>query len=112
MAPLRVMFELAAHYPEVYRPLVGPKVSGTVLRSYRRSCAELLGEVLGQRPDGTITFLSWGLVGLIADMIDHATPLSPEQAWHRFETLAAAGLSRGASAGPARAGDAEPPAPR
>lgn len=112
LAPLRVMFHLAAHYPEVYRPLVGPKVSATVLRSYRRSCAELLGEVLGEQADGTITFLSWGLVGLIAEMIDPATALTPGQAWHRFETLALPGLNRAGDAGPARADGAEPPAPR
>ncbi|MFE3545683.1 TetR/AcrR family transcriptional regulator [Nocardia sp. NPDC059177] len=110
LAPLRVMFHLAAHYPGVYQPLVGPKASATVLRSYRRSCAELIGEIVGEQPAGTIAFLSWGMVGLLAEMIDPAEPLSPGQAWQRFETLALPALSRSEHAGPATADDAAPPA--
>ncbi|WP_410875391.1 TetR/AcrR family transcriptional regulator [Nocardia sp. A7] len=112
LAPLRVMFHLAAQYPEVYRPLIGPKATATVVRAYRQGVAELVGELLGEQPTGTIEFLSWGLLGVLGTVIESPVPTPPALAWQRFETLALYGLSGSGGAGPATAGDAESPVPR
>ncbi|MFC4127114.1 TetR/AcrR family transcriptional regulator [Nocardia rhizosphaerae] len=109
LAPLRVMFDLARRYPQVYRPLIGPKATTTTLHSYRRALAELLAELLDQ-PDDAVTFLSWGLVGVLTRIIDPACAIAPEQAWERFEALVLYGISGGA--GPARADGAGSPALR
>ncbi|MFD3745973.1 TetR/AcrR family transcriptional regulator [Nocardia sp. NPDC058633] len=112
LAPLRVMFHLAAQYPEVYRPLIGSKATATVVRAYQQSVAELVGELLGDRPTGTIEFLSWGLLGMLGPVIEPTAPTPPAQAWRRFEALALYGLSGSGGAGPATADDAESPAPQ
>ncbi|MGW4245741.1 hypothetical protein [Nocardia sp. NPDC004722] len=85
---------MADTYPEVYRPLVGPRTNGTVLRSIRQMYAELLTEHLGDRlgPDpvaaaGTITFLSWGLYGLLESVMDPRQDLDATQAYRLFATL-------------------------
>ncbi|MFF2397887.1 TetR/AcrR family transcriptional regulator [Nocardia sp. NPDC055165] len=112
LAPLRVMFHLAAQYPEVYRPLIGPKATATVVRAYRQCVADLVGELLGEQPAGTIEFLSWALLGVLGPVIEPTAPTPPVQAWQRFETLALYGLTGSGGPGPATAGDAESPAPR
>lgn len=99
LAPLRVMFQLAADYPDVYQPLIGPKSSATVLRAYQQSISSILSEQLAAALDmddrefaDTIAFLSWGLIGLLGSVIDPKTPTPPASAWRRFETLCTSGL--------------------
>ncbi|MFD4353762.1 TetR/AcrR family transcriptional regulator [Nocardia sp. NPDC058518] len=112
LAPLRVMFHLAAQYPEVYRPLIGPKATATVVRAYQRCVAELVGELLDEQPAGTIEFLSYGLLGVLGTVIEPTAPTPPTQAWQRFETLALYGLSGSGGSGPATVGGEESPVPR
>lgn len=95
LAPLRVMFALAARYPEVYRPLIGPKATTTVLHAYQRCVADLIGELVEELPGDTVAFLSWGLVGFLGAVIEPNDPVPPATAWQRFETLALYGLSGG-----------------
>lgn len=88
-APVRVMLGLAAGYPEVYRPLVGPKASATALRGYRHSMETILREHVAERPDLpaddlTVTTVSWALVGLLTAVADPAEPVPPETAWRHF----------------------------
>ncbi|MEU4341543.1 helix-turn-helix domain-containing protein [Nocardia sp. NPDC023852] len=100
-APVRVMIGLAAAYPDVYQALIGPKSSAVVLRSYQQTVADILHEHLDRRLDmpadelaGSITFLSWGLIGLLGSVIDQTDPTLPATAWRRFESLCTAGLAR------------------
>ncbi|MFC4372648.1 TetR/AcrR family transcriptional regulator [Nocardia halotolerans] len=111
LSPLRVLFHLAAQYPQVYRPLIGPKAATTVLHAYQRGVAELIAELFEELPAPTVAFLSWGLLGVLGTVIDPVAGLPPGPAWQRFEALALHGISLG-DAGPATAGDAAPPAPR
>ncbi|MFI8976419.1 TetR/AcrR family transcriptional regulator [Nocardia asteroides] len=111
LAPLRVMFQLAGRYPEVYLPLIGPKASTTVLHSYRQAVSDLVGELLPGLPAEAVAFLSWALLGSLGTVIDRTSPTPPEEAWRRFEALALHGIS-GATADPATVGGAAAPAPR
>lgn len=93
-APVRVMIGLAAHYPQVYEPLIGPRASVTALRGYRNSVAAILREHLDAQPgppadDLTVTTLSWALVGLLTAVTDRTNPVAPELAWRRFEAICA-----------------------
>ncbi|WP_433492991.1 TetR/AcrR family transcriptional regulator [Nocardia grenadensis] len=90
-APVRVMLDLAAGYPEVYRPLVGPKASATALRGYRQSMATILREHIAEQPglpadDLMVTTVSWALVGLLTAVADPSAPVPPQTAWRHFET--------------------------
>lgn len=111
LSPLRVLFHLAAQYPQVYRPLIGPKAATTVLHAYRRGIAELVTELFDEMPAATVAFLSWGLLGLLGTVIDPADPVPPAAAWRHFEALALHGIRSG-DADPATAGGAAQPAPR
>ncbi|MFI1461488.1 TetR/AcrR family transcriptional regulator [Nocardia carnea] len=91
-APVRVMIGLAARYPQVYEPLIGPKASVTALRGCRSSMAAILREHLdeqsGPRTDDlTVTALSWALVGLLTAVADRANPVAPELVWRRWEAI-------------------------
>jgi AcrR family transcriptional regulator len=99
LGPLRVMFHLAADYPDVYRPLIGPKSSATVLRAYQQSVTSIVTEQLDGRLEmdegefaDTVAFLSWGLIGLLEPVIDTKAPTPPATAWRRFEMLCMSGL--------------------
>lgn len=97
-APVRVMIGLAAHYPQVYEPLIGPRASATALRGYRSSVAAVLREHLDEQPgppvdDLAVTTLSWALVGLLTTVTDRASPVAPELAWHRFEGICRAAFA-------------------
>ncbi|MBF6455584.1 TetR/AcrR family transcriptional regulator [Nocardia cyriacigeorgica] len=99
LAPLRVMFQLAADYPDVYQPLIGPKSGATVLRAYQQSVRSILAEQLAGRLDmddgefsDTVAFLSWGVIGLLGSVIDPRAPTPPSTAWRRFEALCTSGL--------------------
>ncbi|MFD7842339.1 TetR/AcrR family transcriptional regulator [Nocardia sp. NPDC059764] len=102
LLPIEILFRLIDAHPEVYRPLVGPRANATVLRSIRQMYAELLTEhlapLLGPDPAAasvTITFLSWGLYGLLESVMDPAQELTAEQAYRHFAALwAAAGDAR------------------
>ncbi|KAF0845629.1 TetR/AcrR family transcriptional regulator [Nocardia caishijiensis] len=96
LGSLRVLFQLAGRYPEVYRPLVGPKAATGVIHAYRRGVAQLIAELFDEWPTTTVAFVSWGLIGLIAEIIDPADPLPAGQAWQQFERLAAHGIRGGA----------------
>ena len=90
-APVRVMLALAAGYPQVFQPLIGPKASITALRGYRHSVATILREHVADQPgaevdDLTATTLSWALVGLMTAVTDPAGPVAPDVAWRHFES--------------------------
>ncbi|MCX0274168.1 TetR/AcrR family transcriptional regulator [Nocardia zapadnayensis] len=90
-APVRVMLALAAGYPQVYQPLIGPKASSTALRGYRAGVATILREHCDERPDSviddlTVTTLSWALLGLLTAVTDPSAPVAPDTAWRHFET--------------------------
>ncbi|MFE3025048.1 TetR/AcrR family transcriptional regulator [Nocardia tengchongensis] len=102
LLPVEMLFRLVDEHPDVYRPLIGQRANATVLRSIRQVYAELLTEHLGPRlgPDpaaaaATITFLSWGLYGLLESVMDPAQGLTAEQAYRHFAGLwATAGDAR------------------
>ncbi|WP_083913221.1 TetR/AcrR family transcriptional regulator [Nocardia concava] len=95
LAPIEILFRLVDKYPDVYRPLVGQRSNATVLRSIRQTYAELLTEHLAARLDPaeaatTVTFLSWGLYGLLESVMDPRQELTAEQAYRHFARLWAA----------------------
>ncbi|WP_067549449.1 TetR/AcrR family transcriptional regulator [Nocardia crassostreae] len=49
LAPVAILFRLAADHPNIYNPLVGQRANATVLRSVRQMYADLLAEHLGPR---------------------------------------------------------------
>ncbi|WP_063050290.1 TetR/AcrR family transcriptional regulator [Nocardia arthritidis] len=99
LAPVRTLFELAAGHPEVYRALLGRK-SGTVsLRTTRVMVAQILAERLRERltmPEDefatTVTFLSWGVVGLLGAIAEPHPPLSAAEAYRQLVRLVGPGL--------------------
>lgn len=99
LAPIRVMIGLAAGYPDVYGPLIGPKSSAAALRGYRHSVATILEEHFTDRARipadelaDTVAFLSWALIGVLGTIIDHTEPTPPAIAWRRFESFCRTGL--------------------
>ncbi|WP_084532356.1 TetR/AcrR family transcriptional regulator [Nocardia miyunensis] len=58
--PVRTLFGLAVGHGEVYRALLGRKSNAIVIRAARRMVAEVL-----DGDTATVTFVSWGLVGLL-----------------------------------------------
>lgn len=102
LLPIEILFRLIDDHPDVYRPLVGPRANATVLRAIRQMYAELLTEhlapLLGPDPVAAsvaITFLSWGLYGLLESVMDPAQDLTAEQAYRHFAALwATAGHTR------------------
>ncbi|MGV9839679.1 TetR/AcrR family transcriptional regulator [Nocardia niigatensis] len=94
LAPVEILFRLIAAHPDVYRPLIGQRANAIVLRSIRQMYAELLAEHLGPRlgPDpvaagAIVTFLSWGLYGLLESVMDPRQELTADQAYRQFATL-------------------------
>ncbi|WP_235947440.1 TetR/AcrR family transcriptional regulator [Nocardia terrae] len=94
LAPIEILIRLLDAHPDVYRPLVGPRANTIVLRSIRQMYAELLAEHLGDRlgpdPAAAITFLSWGLYGLLESVMDPRQDVTAEQAYRHFARLWAA----------------------
>lgn len=93
-AAVRVLFDLVAEHPDIYRPLMGQRANATVLRSIRQVYAEVLAEHLGARLDSdpdaaaaTITFLSWGLYGLLESVVDPHQQLTSEAGFRHFLKL-------------------------
>ncbi|MEU2037913.1 TetR/AcrR family transcriptional regulator [Nocardia niwae] len=100
LAPVRTLFELAAAHPEIYRALLGRKSGTVLLRTTRVMVAQILAERLGDRlamPEDefatTVTFLSWGVVGLLGAIAEPHPPLSAEEAYHRLVRLVGPGLA-------------------
>ncbi|MEU7763799.1 helix-turn-helix domain-containing protein [Nocardia sp. NPDC049190] len=100
LAPMRVLFGLAADNPEVYRALIGRKSGTLLLRTTKAMVAEILAERMRDRLDmpeaefaTTITFLSWGVIGLLGAIAEPDLPLSAEEAYERFARLVGPGLA-------------------
>ncbi|BDT93411.1 TetR family transcriptional regulator [Nocardia sputorum] len=100
LAPVRTLFGLAATHPEIYRALLGRKSGTVLLRTTRVMVAQILAERLGERlamPEDefatTVTFLSWGVVGLLGAIAEPHPPLSAEEAYHRLMRLVGPGLA-------------------
>ncbi|MFI9507421.1 TetR/AcrR family transcriptional regulator [Nocardia sp. NPDC052566] len=100
LAPIATLFGLAAANREVYRALLGPKSSGLLLRATQVMVAEVLTEQLAGRLDmsetefaATVTFLAWGVVGLLGAITESEPPLPPAEAYDRLEMLVGPGLS-------------------
>ncbi|QIS16777.1 MULTISPECIES: TetR/AcrR family transcriptional regulator [Nocardia] len=99
LAPIATLFRLAAEHPEVYRALLGRKSSGVLLRATQRMVAEILTEQLTGRLGldeaelaSTITFLAWGVVGLLGAIAEADPPITADQAYERFVQLVGPGL--------------------
>jgi AcrR family transcriptional regulator len=100
LAPVRTLFELAAGHPEIYRALLGRKSGTVLLRTTRVMVAQILAERLRDRlamPEDefatTVTFLSWGVVGLLGAIAEGHPPLSAEDAYRRVISLVGHGLT-------------------
>ncbi|MFG3616441.1 TetR/AcrR family transcriptional regulator [Nocardia sp. NPDC047654] len=100
LAPVRTLFELAAGNPEIYRALLGRKSGTVLLRTTRVMVAQILAERLRDRlamPEDefatTVTFLSWGIVGLLGAIAEGHPPLSAEDAYRRVISLVGHGLT-------------------
>ncbi|MEU0500209.1 TetR/AcrR family transcriptional regulator [Nocardia sp. NPDC005998] len=101
LAPLYTLFRLASANPEVYRALLGRRATGVLLRSTRRMVEEILTEQLAGRLDMdddefavTVTFLSWGVVGLLGSIADADPPLPAAETYQRLTDLVGPGLER------------------
>ncbi|MEU7215948.1 MULTISPECIES: TetR/AcrR family transcriptional regulator [Nocardia] len=106
LAPVHTLFQLAAANPEVYQALLGRKSGALLLRTTREMVAEILAERLAEQLDmdeaefaATMTFLSWGVVGVLGAIADADPPLPPTEAYQRLEKLLGPGLSRRVRAG-------------
>ncbi|WP_405159887.1 TetR/AcrR family transcriptional regulator [Nocardia sp. NBC_01499] len=100
LAPVHTLFQLAAANPEVYQALVGRKSGALLLRTTREMVAEILAERLAElldmdeaEFDSTVTFLSWGVVGVLGAIADADPPVAPTEAYQRLEQLIGPGLS-------------------
>ncbi|WP_063821151.1 TetR/AcrR family transcriptional regulator [Nocardia araoensis] len=100
LAPVRTLFELAAGHPEIYRALLGRKSGTVLLRTTRVMVAQILAERLRARltmPEDefatTVTFLSWGVVGLLGAIAEGHPPLSAEAAYQQVIRLIGPGLT-------------------
>ncbi|MFE9579485.1 TetR/AcrR family transcriptional regulator [Nocardia sp. NPDC006044] len=100
LAPVHTLFQLAAANPEVYQALLGRKSGALLLRTTREMVAEILAERLTElldmdeaEFDSTVTFLSWGVVGVLGAIADADPPLPPTEAYRRLEQLIGPGLS-------------------
>ncbi|MEV0294312.1 TetR/AcrR family transcriptional regulator [Nocardia sp. NPDC050710] len=99
LAPVYTLFGLAAENPEVYRALLGRKANAVLLRATRGMVAKILAERLADTFDvdeddlaAPITFLSWGVVGLLGMIADADPPLTAADAYRQLEELVAPGL--------------------
>lgn len=99
LAPVATLFRLTAEHRNIYRALIGPKSSAVVLRAARQIYADILAEHLADRLDmaptefdATITYLSWGLVGLLGEVADPGIARPPAQAYRLFQELVGKGL--------------------
>ncbi|MEU2033572.1 TetR/AcrR family transcriptional regulator [Nocardia amamiensis] len=100
LAPVRTLFRLAADNPEVYRALLGRKSGTVLLRTTRVMVGQILAERLGDRlamPEEefttTVTFLSWGVVGMLGAIAEPHPPLSADEAYQHLIQLVGPGLS-------------------
>ncbi|WP_330233680.1 TetR/AcrR family transcriptional regulator [Nocardia sp. NBC_00508] len=100
LAPVRTLFRLAADNPEVYRALLGRKSGTVLLRTTRVMVGQILAERLGDRlamPEDefttTVTFLSWGVVGMLGAIAEPHPPLSAEEAYQHVVELVGPGLT-------------------
>ncbi len=66
--PIQTFFQLADGHRDVYRALLGPKSSAVVIRGAQQMVAEVLTDEGFEEPE--VTFLSWGLVGLMSAVAD------------------------------------------
>ncbi|WP_067900674.1 TetR/AcrR family transcriptional regulator [Nocardia vaccinii] len=101
LAPAHTMLRLAADHPELYRALIGPRSPAVLIRATQQMVAKTLTTHLTSRLDlpddelaDIVTFLSWGLLGLIDSVTDPAHPTPADAAYHRLMSLAGPGLTR------------------
>lgn len=66
--PVRMLFDLVDGYPEMFGTLVGRKSSAVVIRGAQQMVADVLSDSGMTEPHGT--FVSWGLVGLLAAVVE------------------------------------------
>lgn len=88
LAPIHRLFVLAERHPDVYGALLGRSAGGVVLRATRGVVGRLLTEQLAGRLavtedefDTTITFLSWGVTGLLAAIAESGGALTARAAY-------------------------------
>ncbi len=100
LAPVHTLFRLADGSPEVYRALLRRKSGAVLLRTTVDVVMEVLGEQLRDRLElppaevaTTVTFLSWGVTGLLNAIAEADPPLSADEAYRRLVHLVGPGLS-------------------
>lgn len=88
LAPIHRLFVLAEQHPDVYGALLGRSAGGVVLRATRGVVGRLLTEQLAGRLavgedefDTIITFLSWGVTGLLASIAESGGTLTARAAY-------------------------------
>ncbi|MEU7629882.1 TetR/AcrR family transcriptional regulator [Nocardia sp. NPDC049220] len=100
LAPVRTLFRLAADNPEVYRALLGRKSGAVLLRTTKEIVAEIIAERLRDQLDmseaefsAIMTFLSWGVIGLLGAIAEADPPLAADEAYQRLTRLVGPGLT-------------------
>ncbi|MFI2283695.1 TetR/AcrR family transcriptional regulator [Nocardia beijingensis] len=100
LAPVHTLFRLADGSPDVYRALLRRKSGAVLLRTTIDVVMEVLGEQLRDRLElppaevaTTVTFLSWGVTGLLNAIAEADPPLSADEAYRRLVHLVGPGLS-------------------
>ncbi|MBH0778562.1 TetR/AcrR family transcriptional regulator [Nocardia bovistercoris] len=101
LAPVYTLFVTAAENPEIYRALLGAKANAALLRAARGMVAKIIAERLTDTFDveedelaAPVTFLSWGIVGLLGMIADADPPLTAADAYRQLEDMVAPGLDR------------------
>lgn len=100
LAAMHTLFGLAAEHPAVYRALLGRRGSSALLRATQAMVAAVLNEQLSERLDmddaefdATVTFLAWGVTGLLGAIADADPPIPAAAAYRRLERLIGPGLA-------------------
>ncbi|MEE2033388.1 TetR/AcrR family transcriptional regulator [Rhodococcus chondri] len=91
--PVHTILTLAERHREVYRALVGKRSSAVLIRATQQMVRDILVDHLRGRLivdnrdfDSMLTFLSWGVTGLIGSVADESA--SAKDAFTAFENLA------------------------
>ncbi|MFC9557628.1 TetR/AcrR family transcriptional regulator [Rhodococcus sp. NPDC056960] len=96
-APVHTLLKLAERHRELYRALVGKRSGAVLIRATGQMVHDILVDHLRGRLamdddefDTTLTFLSWGLIGVLGSVAEEA--VSADDAVSVFESLAGRGL--------------------
>jgi AcrR family transcriptional regulator len=95
--PVQTLLKLTEQHRELYRALVGKRSGAVLIRATVQMVHEILADHLRSRLtmdnhefDTTLTFLSWGLSGILGSVAEES--VSASDAFSIFENLAGRGL--------------------